>query len=107
MIDNFRRVRPPPRLDGGSSPAFEQELEQYIEAGDRLFVLDLSGLEFISSAGLRVLMVVARRLKACGGRLVLCSLQKPIREAFDISGYSTIFDVFPTYDEAVAHLSMR
>ena len=107
MIDNFRRVRSPPRLDASSSPAFQQELERYIADGDRLFVLDLSGLEFISSAGLRSLMVVARRLKASGGRLTLCALQKPVREAFDVTGYSTIFDVFPTYEDAMAHLSMR
>jgi anti-anti-sigma factor len=107
MIENFRRVRPPRRLDGSSSPALEQELGRYIDAGDRLFVIDLSTVEFISSAGLRVLMVVAKRVKAYGGRLVLCAVPMPIREALDAVGYSLIFDVFQDYEEAVAHLTMR
>jgi anti-anti-sigma factor len=107
MIENFRRVRAPRRLDSNSSPQFEQELRRYIDSGDILLVLDLSQLEFISSAGLRLLIVVAKRLKAEGGRLALCAPRKPVQDVLDASGYGLVFDVFPSCAAAVAHVSMR
>ena len=106
-MDEFRIVRPKGRLDGTTGILFEQDVQQEIDAGHTELVVDMSQLEYISSAGLRALLVVAKKLKAAGGRMALCALRKPVKEIFDVTGYTTLLDVFPTKDAATAHLSMR
>ena len=98
---------PEGRLDGSTGILFEQDVQQQIDAGNNSLVVDFSQLEYISSAGLRALLVVAKKLKSTGGRMALCALRKPVKEVFDVTGYTTLLDVFPTRDAASAHLSMR
>jgi len=74
--------------------------------GDQL-VLDLGGLEYISSAGLRVLMLAAREVKARDGTLVICGLQPVVREIFEISRFNVVFRVLPDLPRALAELSAR
>jgi anti-anti-sigma factor len=62
---------------------------------------------FIGSAGLRTILLVAKQLKAAGGRLAVCSLSKAVKEVFDLTGVDILIDVFPSYEDAVAHLTMR
>ena len=71
--------------------------------GDRL-LLDLSGLEYISSAGLRVLMLASRDVKARDGTLVVCGLQPIVREIFEISRFNMVFHVIPDRNAALAEL---
>lgn len=84
------------RLDAGTASKLEEKLVGLIDAGNRSFVLDFMNLDYISSAGLRVLLMAAKKLKGLNGRIVLSSLKAHIREVFDIAGFSTIF---PTYDQ--------
>ena len=70
---------------------------------DRL-VLELSGLEYISSAGLRVLMLASRDVKARDGTLVVCALQPIVREIFEISRFNIVFRVLPDRAAALAEL---
>jgi stage II sporulation protein AA (anti-sigma F factor antagonist) len=107
MADDIQVVRPQGRLDSASSPAFEKDLIGNIDGGSRLMVLDLSGLQYISSAGLRVLLLAAKRMKSGGGRLALCSLSRQISEVFEISGFNSILDIYPSYDDAVTGLSAK
>jgi anti-anti-sigma factor len=100
-------VRPKGRLDSATSPEFEKDLLTRVEQGHALMVIDLSGLTFMSSAGLRTILLLARQLKTIGGRLALCSLSKPVREVFDATRCDALVDVFPSYEAAAAHLSMR
>lgn len=89
------------RLDSTTSPHFEQEVLARITENARL-VLDFSQLEYISSAGLRVLLMAAKRTKQANGRLVHCALREPLREVFEISGFLSILDVRPSLAEALA-----
>jgi anti-anti-sigma factor len=86
---------------------FEQECRAAIDSGESDLGIDLSGLDYISSAGLRVLLVVAKQLKTAGGRLAPLGAKKPVQEVFDVTGYTTLLDVFPNRNAAAAHLSMR
>ena len=106
-MDEYRVLQPKGRLDGSTGILFEQDVQQQIDAGETSLVVDFSQLEFVSSAGLRVLLVAAKKLKTAGGRMALCALRKPVKEVFDVTGYTTLLDVFPTRDAAVAHLAMR
>jgi anti-anti-sigma factor len=105
MAEDICVVRPEGRLDGASGPAFEKELIGNIDKGARKLLLDFSKLQYISSAGLRIVLIAAKRMKAGGGRLALCSLNRQINEVFEISGFSSILDICPSYDDAVARLS--
>jgi anti-anti-sigma factor len=89
------------RVDASNAGVLEQKLISLIAGGDKRFVLDAARLDYISSAGLRVLLVVRKRLPT-GGSLALCALQSQIREILDIAGFSSIFRIHDTQDEAIA-----
>jgi len=89
------------RLDANTSKSVEEFLLKQIDAGERVFVLDLTHLEYISSVGLRVFMMAAKRLKVVQGKIVVCSLPGPIKEVFEISGFTSLFAMFDDRDAAV------
>jgi anti-anti-sigma factor len=105
MSDVIQAARPQGRLDSNSGPVFEKELLGYIEGGCRRLLLDFSELNYISSAGLRIVLVAAKRIKAAGGRLVLAALNAQVNEVFEISGFNRILDIEPDYASAAARLS--
>jgi len=88
------------RLDASTSGRLEEKLVGLIEGGERSFVLDFLNLDYISSAGLRVLLMAAKKLKGMNGRIVLSSLKDHIREVFDIAGFSAIFPIYDQQDAA-------
>jgi anti-anti-sigma factor len=81
------------RLDSGSAPAAEEQLTRLIGSGAPRLAIDLSKLEYISSAGLRVLLLVARKVQQAGGKLALFGLNPSVHEVFSISGFNTIFTI--------------
>jgi anti-anti-sigma factor len=89
------------RLDALTSKGVEERLLQLIDAGERHMVMDLSQLDYISSVGLRVLILVAKRLKQLDGKVVVCALQEPIQQVFEISGFTHIFPIYATRAEAI------
>jgi anti-anti-sigma factor len=91
------------RLDTATAPAIEGQLLQQLN-GQRV-VLDMSGVGFVSSAGLRVLLKAAKAAKTSGNGFVLCGLQPAVREVYEISGFDRIIIVHPTRDAAIAALS--
>jgi anti-anti-sigma factor len=105
MSDAARIVRPKGRLDSNTGPAFEVELVAIIDAGIERVLLDFSELIYISSAGLRVVLLAAKRMKASNRRFALCSLNAQIAEVFKISGFDAIIDIHPSPDSAMAHLA--
>lgn len=100
--NNALILLPEGRLDSNTSKEFEQQLMAKIDAGNLRVVLDFSQLEYISSAGLRVLMMVAKRLKNEGGGFALCRLKSAIRVVFEVSGFLPILTVVSDVDAAVA-----
>jgi anti-anti-sigma factor len=88
-------------LDSKTSPQAQQALDGILADGRRTLLIDFTPLDYISSAGLRVLLATAKRLSAAGGALRLFGLNETVREVFDISGFSTIFAVFATEADAL------
>jgi anti-anti-sigma factor len=105
MAEHVCEMRPKGRIDSASSPAFEKEILQQIEDGHRRMLLDFADLAYVSSAGLRIVLLAAKRMKASGGKLALCSLSPQITEVFEISGFSRILDIYPSRDAALSMLS--
>lgn len=89
------------RLDASNAGTLEEKLLALIATGTTRLVVDGSRLDYISSAGLRVLLVAAKRLTPTGGKISLSGLKDQIKEVFDIAGFSSIFAVYRTQDEAV------
>ena len=105
MSDQIDVLRPRGRLDSLTSSGIEREAIEVIERGGRLLLIDLDGLTYISSAGLRMALAVAKRLDAVGGRLALCSPQPQVAEVFEISGVDGILDIHASAEAAAARLT--
>jgi len=89
------------RIDTTNAGEFEKPMMEVIEGGCTKLILDCSGLNYISSSGLRVFLVVQKKMMALKGQFRLCNLQPGIKEIFDISGFSSIFSVFPNQEAAI------
>ncbi len=85
-------LEPQGRLDAQAAPVLQTLILERLEEGDRLVLLDLERLEYISSAGLRVILVAAKKLRELDGRIVVCSLSEGVKEVFRISGFDSIVD---------------
>ncbi len=83
------------RLDTETSADVELALQDLLAAGERYFLIDLSGIGYVSSAGLRVLLATAKKLEGGKGSLRLCGLNPSVRQVFDVAGFSKLFALFP------------
>jgi anti-sigma B factor antagonist len=92
------------RLDSSSAGALEAVLPARVEAQAKV-VLDLTETPYVSSAGLRVLLIGAKKARAAGHKLVLTGLAPSVQEVFDISGFTSIFTIEADIDSALAALA--
>jgi anti-anti-sigma factor len=92
------------KMDAVSSPELEKELSQLMAEGEKDFVIDLGELDYISSAGLRVILATAKRLKEKEGKILLASLQDMVKEVFEISGFSAIIPIYESVESALNHV---
>lgn len=101
-------LQPAGRVDHASAEGFREallaELTHCVPGGDRV-VLDLSGVEYISSVGLRALMLASKQARAQEGTLVVADLQPVVREIFEISRFSMVLTTYPTVREALGAVS--
>jgi anti-anti-sigma factor len=103
--ENIVKLAVSGRLDAVSAPDADKTFQQLFEKDTTKILINLDGLEYISSAGLRVLLVVAKRSQQKGGKVAICGLTDNVKEVFEISGFSSIFKIFSNEDEASAYLS--
>lgn len=90
------------RMDAMNAPAFEKDFLQVIDDGEKRVVVDLTGLEYISSAGLRSILSSAKKAKKAGCTMQFCGLRGMVEEVFKVSGLGTMFSVSATVEEAFA-----
>jgi anti-sigma B factor antagonist len=88
-------------LDTNTSPQAESEINGLIDAGSQQLLINFEKLDYISSAGLRILLATAKKLKASQGDLKICCLNETVQEVFDISGFATILSVSKTEEDAL------
>ena len=96
------------RLDQDTCSDFTRELMTYVDTiahGGGAIILDLAGLEYVSSAGLRCFMLASRQAKAQSGRIFVAALQPMVAEIFEISHFNLVFQVFPSVREALGAVS--
>jgi anti-anti-sigma factor len=91
------------RIDAVTSPKLEEECQGWIDQGEKALVMDLGGVEYISSAGLRTILILARKLNGSGRGIRFCGLRGMVQEVFTISGFNSLFPVFTSVTEALGH----
>jgi len=90
------------RLDSNAAKAAEESFARVLAGGAPHLVVDMSKLEYISSAGLRVLLVMAKKVQQTDGKMVLFGLVENVREVFSISGFDRIFAIQSDKSAALA-----
>lgn len=101
MIDTVTLVAMDGNLDTNTSVDAQDQINALIDGGATKLLTDFTKVDFVSSAGLRVLLATAKKLGGTGGSLRICGLNEAVNEVFEISGFSTILEVFPTRDDAL------
>jgi len=89
------------RLDTTNYGLLDKKLITLIEEGENKIIFDCSKMDYISSSGLRIFLMALKKIKLSAGSFVLCSLQETIREIFEIAGFTTIFEIYKTKEEAL------
>ena len=97
-------IAPEGRVDSVSSTELERLVVSRIDAGEKRLVLDLSSVEYISSAGLRVLLMAAKRLKGPPAALVLCGMGPSVRTVLELAGFLPLFAVEAGREQALARV---
>ena len=93
------------RLDAVTAPNYETKIRSLIDEGHHQLVIDFFRLEYISSAGLRALLLTAKLLKAQNGQVCLANPDGNVKSVFDMSGFSALFKMADSLDAALAALA--
>jgi anti-anti-sigma factor len=101
-VDGIVVMEPRGRVNSQTAPLLGERLTEALSAPGTRLALDLSGVEYLSSAGLRVLQMAAMKAGQNSGKLVLHGLNSRVAEVFEISGFAEILSVFATREEALA-----
>ena len=94
------------KLDTHTSPEAQDRLTACIDDGALKIAINLEKLEYISSIGFRVFLMVAKRLQGDGGALRLCGITGNVKEVFDISGFASVFDIYENEAAALADFKL-
>ncbi|QQS49154.1 MAG: STAS domain-containing protein [Acidobacteriota bacterium] len=89
------------RMDSSNSRDFEERMVNLIQNGKTRMIVDCAELQYISSAGLRVFLMAAKQLTMAKGKLVLASLNDDVRQVFNLTGFSTIFEIRDSREDAL------
>lgn len=91
-------------LDSNTSSEFEAQIYTALEQGQRKLILNLENLEYISSAGIRVMLKTTKDLKRMQGNIVLCSLQDYVKEVFEIAGFDGYLNIEKNFESAMTKI---
>jgi anti-anti-sigma factor len=100
-------LKPSRRIDSSSAKAFEDDANALVDAGPKLVVVDASDLDYISSAGLRVILTTAKKAKAGGGGLTIACAKANVKEVLSVSGFDNIFGLHDSVELAIAALARQ
>ncbi len=89
-------------LDAEGTQLMEEKVVGLLEGGETSLLFDFSGLDYINSSGLRVLVLAYQRLKKTSGKVAICGIKDYIQEVFEVSGYDKIFPLYTTKEDAVS-----
>lgn len=97
-------VRVKGRLDAASSPQLEKKINSIIETGHFKLILNLAGVDYLSSAGMRLMLSVSKKLKHLEGKVIACSLSEEVMDVIKMAGFHQVLEIYPTEEESFNHL---
>jgi anti-anti-sigma factor len=97
-------VTPRGRLDGSTSAIFSERFEKLVDR-ERKLLVDLSGIDFVSSAGLRAVLGVLKKVKAAKGTFALCAVRAPVLEVLDVTGLTPMMEIYPSRTDGLSALA--
>lgn len=89
------------RLDAVSSPQAEKEVFDFINEGHYRLLVDFSAVEYLSSAGMRMLLSITKKLRTLSGKLVICSVNRNVMDVLKMSGFDHVLELSENEDEAI------
>ena len=89
------------RLDSNTSQGFEKKIFDAISDGSKSMIVDFKDLDYISSAGLRVILKATKALNREEGKIMLCSMQDYVKEVFEIAGFDSFLPIVASIDDAL------
>jgi len=93
------------RLDATTSNMFAQKIDALVTGSEPRLLVDFADVDFVSSAGLRAVLMLVKKVKSLKGTLALCAVQAPVREVLDITGFAGMIDIHAERMAALAALS--
>lgn len=105
MVGDTHVVAVSGRLDGAASTGFAERVAALAAGPKPKLLLDFAEVDFVTSAGLRAVLQVLKRVKASGGVFALCSVRDPVREVLDISGFTGMFSIHSARPDAIAAMA--
>ena len=105
MIGGCLVLKPSRRIDSANARSFEEDAYLLVDKGPVKVIIDSTDLDYISSAGLRVILTTAKKAKAAGGGLTIACAKINVREVLTVSGFDAIFGMHETVDAAIAALA--
>ena len=99
--DGILILNPSGRIDGGTAREYENTLIERIFGGHSRILLNCEAVEYVSSAGLRVLLMASRRAEEAGGKLVLCAVRDPVHDVFKYSGFADVISIYADREQAL------
>ncbi len=104
-VDDVLVLKPSGRVDSNNAGSAEAMILGQVDGGAQRIVLDMAELDYVSSAGLRVLLVTAKRLRQTGGRMALCQLRPNVHEVLEVSGFLAILTVCDGREAAIGEVT--
>ena len=92
------------RMDAVTAPEFDKNMIDLISKGEKIFVVNFVELDYISSAGLRSILALAKKLKEKEGKILLAGVRGPVEEVLKISGFSSMFKIFDSEESALREI---
>lgn len=96
-------IMPGNRIDSDNVKEYENTFESLLSEGKRNLLVDFSQTEYIGSAGLRVLLIIAKNMKKTNGTFILCQIKPQVFQVFTAGGFDRIFKIFPSREEGMLH----
>lgn len=100
-VSGFKTISIDGRLDTTTYPELEKALITLFDGGDHRLIIDCTAMDYVSSSGLRVFLMILKKIKAVNGQLTICGLQPAIHNIFEISGFLSIFNLTDTVGQAI------
>ncbi len=97
--NNYLIIKPSGKIDATNSDDFTESLKKLLENKNKI-IINFEDIDYISSAGLRSILIIAKEAKNRDGKLVLCSLKEHIMEIFEITGFTKMINIVNTLQDA-------